>query len=277
MKVELIRELCRWEVLRAQRLKLEKEFLKYTGHIDIVELHIPYTKYHYALEMMRDTRKRRGKKLLIYAGDSMNLDMFSAFYKRSADRSKPSVEWELLIEVLRKSEEIYDRIIFMQTNHDNRIFKIVMNTFSSKEMSDEVINQMKTYKDVFNEHGLKKMVTVRGAIFQVGDIIISHFENNSIVPGVVPRDVIKYLVPRIEKEWNVVYQAHTHAQSKIVNDRKIAIETGALCPPLDYWRSGRMKGKGKMTSLGYAVCDMKNGIADPNNSNFIFCEYEGWL
>jgi len=279
-----------WEILRVDRLEQEKQFEKFTGHIDIIEMHIPYTKYGYLFDLMGRTllmdtyNPIKKKKMLICAGDSMNLDMFSAFYQRSTDRSKPSVEWRDLIKVLRRAEQIYDYIVFMVNNHDNRVWKMLMRNIIAKEVFDEIMHWMTSYHDAFNHEKFTKIITVpcsrfseQGVIFQIGDLIISHFENNSIVPGVVPRDVIKYLVPRIEKDWNIVIQAHTHAQSKIANDRKICIECGALCGTLDYWRKGSMKGKGKLTSLGYAVCDMENGVADPNKTDFVFCEWEGYL
>lgn len=274
---------CRWEVLRNDRLELEEQFEHFTGHIDIVELHIPYTQYGYLFDLMGQTllidtyNPIKKNKMIVFAGDSLNLDMFSAFYQRSTDRSKPSVEWRDLLKVLRRAERIYDHIVFMTTNHDNRIWKLLMRNIVAKEVYDEVMQWMTSYEDAFNHERFTKIITVHGALFHIGDLIISHFENNSIVPGVICRDVIKYLTPREQKDWNIVIQAHTHAQSKILNDRKICIECGALCRTLDYWRRGKMKGKGKLTSLGYATCEMENGIADSNKTNPIFCEWEDYL
>lgn len=274
---ELQSSMCRWEEMRAQRLSLEEHFKDFNGHIDIIEMHVPYTKFKYVYQLMKEASTRKGKKMLVCAGDSMNLDMFSPFYQKSGDRSKPSDEWKTLLTVLRGAECIYDKIIFMETNHDNRIFKVIRNNILGRDRAEEAMKWMKTYQDAFEKEKFKKIITVKGAIFQIGDVLITHFENNSVVPGHIPRDVIKYLVPRMQKHWNIVFQAHTHSHSKIPNDRKIAIETGALCKTLDYWRRGKMQGKGKLTSLGYAVCEMRKGIADPNDSNFIFYEWEDWL
>lgn len=272
-------QVCQWEINRADRLETEEQFEHFTGHLDIVELHIPYTIWGYVFDMMEETRLLYPKeeKILVLAGDSLNLDMMSVFYQRSTDRSKPSDEWRDLIKFLRIAEKIYDHIIFMETNHDNRIWKMLMKTIVAKEIYDEVMKWMLSYRDAFNNEKFTKILTIRGAIFQIGDVLITHFENQSSVPGHISRDVIKFLLPRIEKDWNVVFQAHTHCQSKIPNDRKICIETGALCGVLDYWRRGKMKGKGKLTSVGYAVCDMIDGVADPNRSNFVFKGWEDWL
>jgi len=188
----LTEAICRWEIIRANRLLLEEQFKNFTGHLDIVELHIPYTKYHYVWDLMKETKNRKGKKILVCAGDSLNLDMFSRFYQQSYDLSKPSEEWRGLIAVLKEAEAIYDKIIFMVTNHDNRIYKIIRREILGKDRADEVLDWMKSYSEAFANEGFKKVITVRGSLMQIGDILITHFENNSIVPGVVCRDVIKY-------------------------------------------------------------------------------------
>ena len=273
-------QFCRWEVLRNDRLELEEQFNRFTGLINIIELHIPYTKYEHLFDLMgRALKSKAETKILVPAGDSMNLDMFSAFYQRSADRSKPSVEWRDLIKVLRRAEQIYDHIIFMTTNHDDRIWKMLMKNIVAREIYDEVMQWMTSYQDAFNHEGFTKIITVPGPLFQIGDLVITHYEDNSIVPGHVPRDVIKYLTPRMDprKPWHIAIEAHTHAQSKIANDRKICIECGTLAKEMDYWRPGKMKGKGKLTSIGYAVSDMENGIADPNRTDFVFCEWNDYI
>ena len=91
----------------------------------------------------------------------------------------------------------------------------------------------------------------------------------------LPSGLTYNLFPRLSKKWNICYQAHTHSQSKISIDGKTVIETGALIDTLDYWRSGKMSGTGKMSSYGYAVCEMINGKSDINKCNYIICGWEG--
>jgi len=136
---------------------------------------------------------------------------------------------------------------------------------------------MRKLNEDFKESGLKKIVVVPDCIFQIGDVVITHFENNSMVPGTIPKNIIQYLLPRLKKEWNICFQSHTHGQSKMALERKLVIETGALCPTLDYWRRGQMSGRGKMTSLGYAQAETVKGKASLNSCNFVICEWEDWL
>ena len=98
----------KWERKRKERLSLEKPFLHFTGHIDMIELHLPFAKYKYAFEMMERTKEYPGKKILVLAGDNINLDMFSYFYKASAETESPFKELENLIRFLKTAEKIYN-------------------------------------------------------------------------------------------------------------------------------------------------------------------------
>ena len=116
---------CVWERKREDRLVIEEGYENYSGKLDGIELHIPFTKYDYAFKMMADTEKYQGNKGLICAGDNVNLDMFSYFYKTSKDLSRPFVEMNNFIRFLKVAEKVYDFIIVMTTNHDHRIEKII--------------------------------------------------------------------------------------------------------------------------------------------------------
>ena len=124
---------------------------------------------------------------------------------------------------------------------------------------------------------IQKMDVVNNYLVQIGNILVTHLENNSVVAGKVDRDLVQYLTPRISKPWEVVFQAHTHSQSRIPIDRKLCIETGTLCDSLDYWVKGKMFGKGKHSTMGYGVCDMVKGKADMNTCNFIITEWQGYI
>lgn len=275
MHINLLRVFNRWEVTKASRLKLEKEFNNYTGWIDIFELHVPYTKYNLLEEAMQRTAKYKGKKICVFNGDSINLDMFSKYYPMSGTKSLPSEEIRALITVLKYAEKVYDRIIFLVTNHEQRLWKVLFYYMKSGEIASEILKQMKSLQEVFEKNELKKIIIVEHYLFQIGDIICCHFENNSVVPGVVPRNLVQYLIPRIQKDWTVAFQSHTHTQSKIAIDRKVIIETGTMTDSFDYWRSGKMAGRNKLSSIGYAVCEMKNGIA--TECSFRILGWEGYL
>ena len=275
--LQLRQEINNWEFRRCDRLKAEEQFENFTGLIHGVELHIPFTCWTYAFDMVKEAKKYKGKKILISGGDSMNFDTVSFFYKRGGAKRTPQEEITDLVKFLKYAQTVYDKIIFIETNHEKRMQKIVERMFPDRTQALEVTKMMKTLKDVFESEGLTKIVNVDDFLFQIGDIIFSHFENNSAVPGTVCRNLIQYLMPRIQKEWNITAQFHTHAQAIIPIDRKVAIENGCIAQTMDYWRSGKMLGKGKMISIGYGSYEMKQGKALLNKCRPIICGWEGWL
>jgi len=172
---------------------------------------------------------------------------------------------------------VYDEILMLMSNHEERLWKVVVHRFQEKTVSGELIKRLKTLQEIFEENELDKITCVDHYLFQIGNIIVSHFENNSTVPGSVPRWVVLYLIPRISKPWDVCFQAHTHCQSKISIDRKLVVETGVLTDSLDYWVKGKMSGKGKLSTIGYAICNMVNGKANLNDCNFVVKEWQGHI
>ena len=85
LTAELERKQPTWEMKREHRRTLESELDGFTGLVHIVELHIPYTHWTDVEEMMEKAKNYKGKKILVSAGDSINLDMFSFFYNTSTD------------------------------------------------------------------------------------------------------------------------------------------------------------------------------------------------
>lgn len=277
MRIDLLQLDCEWQKKKVSRQALEKQFEAFTGHLDVIELHVPYTKWNYVEDMMNKTRKLKGKKILVSAGDSLNLDMFSYFHHTSKDNTLPSLEIETLIRFLKIAQKVYDKIIFLESNHETRLTKVIFKNIHDKHVAQQVVDNIKTLKEIMEFNKLNKIVYVDNYFFQLGDAVVCHIENNSSTPGKICRDIVQYLTPRIHKPFNVVYQAHTHCQAKMSIDRKTVIETGACIDSLDYWRSGKMNGKGKMSTIGYAVGDMSKGLSDINKCNYIVKGWEGYL
>jgi hypothetical protein len=276
-ELKLRQEINNWEIRRASRLKTEKQFEKFTGLVHGVELHIPYTCWEYAYDMCKEAKNYDGKKILLSGGDSVNLDAVSFFYKRGGAKRTVVEELTDLIKFLKYAQTIYDKIIFLESNHEQRLKKFIYRALDDRGQAKEVESMMKTLKQMFDDEGLDKVVFTSDFFFQVGDIVFNHFENNSTVPGTIMRNVIQYLYPRIKKEWNMVVSFHTHAQGLLPIDRKIAIENGCIAQTMDYWRSGKMLGKGKAISIGYGHYELNKGKAEINKCRPIICDWEGWM
>lgn len=278
--LQLKTEVCQWQVKRVERLRIEEEFEDYTGLIHGIEMHVPYTKWDYAIDMCKTAKKYKGKKILVSGGDSVNLDMFSYFYRQNnnpASNLTPLQELSQLVKFLKYAETIYDKIVFIMSNHERRLNKFILRELGELKQAREALKLMKSLEDVFDDEGLNKIVFVDDFFIQIGDAIFSHFEKNSSVPGSVARWIVQYLTPRMEKEWSACYQFHTHCQLKMPVDRKVVIECGACVDSLDYWRKGKLAGKGKMSSIGYGRGEMDNGKLDLETADFVLKGWEGYL
>jgi len=267
----------KWEHNRKDRLELESKFSNYTGNLDIVEFHIPYTRYEFVSKMLNEASSKQGKKILVSGGDSVNFDVFSFFWKTSHDPSCAMAELEKLINVLRECERVYDQIVFISTNHERRLYKVLEKAIAGKDQVEAIKPFIKTFNDFFKESKLKKVVFADSNFIQLGDSIISHMENNSAISGSTRRWLIQYFAPRVYTPFNVIYGLHTHCQGQDTIERVKVIETGCIAETMDYWRSGKMNGRGKMSSIGYASGYMKNGLSDLNRCNPVFCGWEGYI
>lgn len=266
-----------WSMRRASRVREEKLFEKFTGLIQTIEMHVPYTEWVYVFDMIKKAKAYKGKKILVSGGDSLNLDMLSFFYHKGGSKTTPMEELAILIRFFKEAQKVYDHIIFLESNHETRLKKFIISAVPDRQQATEVIKLVKSLREIFDENKLDKIIYPNDFFFQIGDAIFSHFECNSGVPGSVARQIIQYLTPRIKKEWKVCYQHHTHTQLKMPIDGKTVVETGACIDTLDYWRSGKLSGKGKMSSIGYAEGIMKKGVIDVNSANFVLCGWEGSL
>ncbi len=270
---DLTRTVCQWEVRRENRKCVEDLYSGFTGTIDIVELHIPYTQYD-CLRTLFAEDIDPARRMLVFGGDAVNLDMFSVFHGKSGDQSKPSDELKALVAILQAARARYGHILFLVTNHEERLKKVIQRNIE-KDVADEVLKLLETFQSLFSRAGLGGVVVVEDWFVQIGDAVISHMENNSTVAGTIVRNIIQYLTPRLTRSWNIVFQLHTHCQSKIPIDCKVGVETGTLAETMDYWRSGKMYGRGKMSTSGYGRCVMKRGKADLNLSGFVIWNWEG--
>jgi hypothetical protein len=275
-EIVLTRHLSQWEVKRVDRLKLETLFERFTGLIHVVELHIPYTKYDLFKKLLHKASLYEGKKILVLAGDSLNLDLFSRFKQRSTDNSKPSDEIDKLIKLLKESSKVYDNIVYMTTNHEDRLTKVVLDAIADKDVANEVLKQTRTLKDIFETENLK-VVYVANYFFQIGDLIICHMEANRVVTGALSRDLVSYFKPRINKSFNAIIQAHTHRQSMVYVDRVLVIECGCMLPSLDYWLDGKLKGNRCFSTIGYAQAEMRGGVTSINDTRPVMMEWCGYI
>ena len=257
----LLREISTWEITKQLRGVQERKFVNFTGLVDVHEYHMPYTRYELLERAIGKSAKYKGSKILVSAGDSVNMDTYSKFHSRSTCDTAPEEEIECLVRYLKHASKVYDKVIFLTTNHENRIKKIIQDSIKDSSVSRAVLKQVRFLDTIFSGNNLDKVIYVNDYVFKVGRLWVTHLENNSAVPGRIGEKVKDGLNCDYGRDWDVCIQAHTHCQSNVTFPRQTVIESGTFMSAPDYWvKSGKIKGERKSTSYGYAWCEMVNGV-----------------
>ncbi len=276
LSIPLQRLIPIWESKRIERLKLERIYQNYSGYIDIVELHCNHTFYDYVADLVNRTRKKKGRKMLVLAGDNIDLSMLSQYHSTTQQSITPTEEKMTLIKLLKYILPYYDDKMIMLTNHDNRIVKVIGKYVYDKQVADEIKANQETLKQTFIKNDVN-ITFCDNSLFQIGDCLIVHPENNSSIPAGLARWCSLYYPPRIEKPFNVCFIAHSHCQSKIPLDRRLYIEISSISQTQDYWRKGKLLGKGKLSTLGSAHAYLEKGKCDLNQCDFYINQWEDYL
>ena len=110
-----------------------------------------------------------------------------------------------------------------------------------------------------------------GWLTQVGDLLVSHAEKFSSVPGSALRKIEEGMADFEHvyglQPWRVLVQAHTHAYSMIPwHSDKLLCEGGAMCLTHGYQLSARMGGRPQR--IGYTTLTQREGKTDLNSVKF---------
>lgn len=267
-----------WELKKVMLTTLQAQFKKFTGKMDVKEYHFNHAHLPSLKKALEIADKYKGPKILVSGGDSVNLDVFSRFYKNTPESVDAEYEIETLVSYLKLASQVYDRIVFLTTNHENRLRKIVSHYVGDKKVAQAIIKQMKTLDDIFQGNKLDKIVYTNSNVFKVGDVFVTHFENNSNVPGTVGEKVMRGLNNLYGHDWKLAIQCHTHSMSKNTYQRQTVIESGTFQVSPDYWvGNGRICGERKSAGIGYATCNLVNGEVDINSANYVITSWRELL
>lgn len=107
-----------------------------------------------------------------------------------------------------------------------------------------------------------------GWLTQVGDLIVSHAEKFSRVPGAALRQIEEGLTDfdRVYglKPWRVLIQAHTHQLGLFpFKADRLLVESGCCCQTHGYQMTARMGGRPQRQ--GYVTLVQRDGITDINS------------
>lgn len=216
---------------------------------------------------------------LIISGDLMDFYSISRFIKYE----HVPIEQEIAgaDALLGQLAAAFPDVLIVSGNHDSQRFEKQIRSLLSPEMMHVI--ELLTGGNLSVIHMLaKRYPNVRFApqrvgshtlewMTQVGDLLVTHAEKFSRVPGAALRQIEEGLADFDHvynlQPWRVCLQAHTHQVSLFPwHADKLLGETGCCCLTHGYMLSARMGGRPQRQ--GYVTLVQNSGVTDLNSVKF---------
>jgi predicted phosphodiesterase len=271
------RELDRWIGRSARELATPPARRSKDGVERIViagDFHAPFHEPELVGELI--ARESKAADLLIVNGDVQDFYSISRFTKYE----HVSIEEELgaVDALIGQLSRAFSRVVIVCGNHDKPRFEKQLRSLVSLDMMHviefltggtldvvEVIARRYPNVTIARHHVGRYRV---GWFYQHGDLICSHAEKFSKVPGAAMRGVHEWFVDRHEtlglQPWRVLIQAHTHQLGLFpwLADQ-LLIEGGCMCQTHGYQLDARVAGRPQRR--GYVVLEQRDGVTDMNS------------
>lgn len=241
------------------------------------DFHAPFQDTEAVAEMI--AKESPFTDTLIISGDLMDFYSISRFLKYE----HIPIEQEIAgaDALLGQLSSAFPDVLVIEGNHDTQRFEKQLRSLLTPEMMHVV--ELLTGGNLSVIHMLaKRYPNVRfapmkaghyslGWLTQVGDLIVSHAEKFSSVPGSALRKIEEGLADFEHvyglESWRVLVQAHTHAFSMIPwHSDKLLVEGGAMCTTHGYQLTARMGGRPQR--IGYTTLRQVDGKTDLSSVKF---------
>jgi predicted phosphodiesterase len=246
------------------------------------DFHAPFHHQEYVAAMFE---REKDADLLIVGGDLQDFYSVSRFVKYESVPFEEEMAAVTLL--LEQMSERFPRVLIVEGNHDRPRFEKQLRDHLSEDMVKVVeylaggnLSVIKAAAKRFpNIEFASNVVDGRfhvGWYAQVNDLIVSHMEKFSIVPGSTLRGVEDWFsnferVIGLEKDWRVVVQAHTHAGCVFpYKADKMLVESGCLCRTHGYQLTPRAGGRPQRQ--GYVTLEQIDGRTDVNSVRFVWLD-----
>jgi predicted phosphodiesterase len=245
--------------------------------VSISDLHIPF--YHEDVIDEIVSLHAEDTDLLVINGDFLELHSVSSW-----PRSKEVMlrhEYELGSRILRILSDEFKEVVLTRGNHEDRLQRYFTGRIDPgvSFMTHADILDRLAAGYVMNEDGnlvkgspLPNVQYQKGPtawFVQVGKCIFAHPAGGSKVPmRLAVREAERFMGQG--RDFQAVCIGHTHQMGSIIWNRKLLIEQGCACVPMEY--AVNPAGGYRPPSFGYAVVYMdKGGNVDFNKSGPVYC------
>jgi hypothetical protein len=216
---------------------------------------------------------------LIISGDLMDFYSISRFIKYE----HIPIEQEIAgaDALLTQLAQHFKDVLIIEGNHDTQRFEKQLRTLLTPEMMHciELLTggNLSILQMLAKRHSNVRFAPQQaghyklGWLTQVGDLLVSHAEKFSSVPGSALRKIEEGMADFEQvynlQPWRVLVQAHTHAYSMIPwHSDKLLCEGGAMCLTHGYQLTARMGGRPQR--IGYTTLTQREGKTDLNSVKF---------
>lgn len=210
----------------------------------------------------------------IVAGDLQDHYSISRFLKyESVPISQELASAQMILEQLSHQ---FPQVYCIEGNHDSARFEKLLADRLPHEAIDIIrflsktgtLSSMEALVSQFRNVELVKHKVGTHTVtwfMQKGDLIVSHAEKYSRVPGSALRGIEEWFSDFERtldlQPWRVVAQAHTHAMAMFpFGPDKVLVETGCMCRTHGYQLSARIAGRPQR--LGWATLSQRDGVTD---------------
>jgi len=223
---------------------------------------------------------------LVIAGDLLDLYSVSAYSKH--ERVPIEQEMAGAQALLEQLAAAFNDIVLVEGNHDQRLDRR-LRALLPEEMVAAVQylcgGDLSMLRMLAKRHAHIRFAPVIVGRFQVkwvsqiGDIIISHAEKYSRVPGTAIRGVEEWLTDQHVAmglaPWRILCQAHTHQLAWIPwRADRLLIEVGCMTETHGYQLSAQVQGRPQRR--GWCSLSQRDGVTDMNSVRMHWADAERW-
>jgi len=219
--------------------------------------------------------REAGAEVCIVSGDLLDHYSISRFLKY--EHVPIAQELAAGQTILERLSESFGRVIILEGNHDSQRFEKLLHDRLPLEAIDIIrylskTGRLSTIEALCGQFANVELVRnqIDGHInaswyCQHGDLLVTHAEKFSTVPGAALRKVEEWFADFEGtlglKPWRVIAQAHTHQLSWLPwRDDKVLVETGCLCTSHGYQFTPRIGGRPQRQ--GWITLTQRSGVTD---------------
>lgn len=233
----------------------------------------PHHPFHDADTVGQMFAREADADVAVFAGDLLDSFAISRFIKYDVCRFED--ELAAFVAFLERASATWPTVILLEGNHDKTRFEKALRTRLDDHMMAIVefltggnLSVLRAVASRYPNVKVAHMPVGRFTVdwmYQLGDLICTHAEKFSIVPGGALRKIEDWLLDQEDNlalaPWKVLIQAHTHGLAWFpFHAHRLLVESGCLADLQGYQLTARIGGRPQRN--GWVTLEQKDGVTD---------------